>query len=131
MGFKIYSIDAALTRSIEYLPASALVPVSGMAMKLDGGLLKAVSASDKPDYICLREQEKALEAGDVLPVIRVGADIIFETETEANMSEVKIGTKVTVNPDDMTVTATEGGSAEIVGMEATNYGTYIVRVRFN
>lgn len=128
--FSIFSIDGALTRGIEYLPAAAIVPKAGMALKTEGGQLVAASGEDKPSYISLCERETALVSDEVIPVMRADDSVIFETVTEADLSAIKMGDKLTLSADGTTVTAATGGAAEVVCTEKRENG-YMARVRFN
>ena len=73
----------------------------------------------------------ALSAGDIIPVIRVDHDIIFETEFSASAGSVNLGDKVTMHASDgMSVTGTTtSGVAEVVYMDGTSSGD-MCRVRF-
>ena len=127
--FLIRKTDTALVRPIEYVPASAMTPVVGMALKISAGLLTMASGADSPTFISLCERESALTSGDLIPVLRVDGQIEFETICEADLSAVKIGDKL--NIDGSTVTAESGGAAEVVYLEKNADGTWTVRVRFN
>lgn len=128
--FKIYSIDDGRNAPVEYLPVSAMTPKAGMAMVQEGGLLVPATGTEKPTYICMREDAAAVEAGKQIPVCRVQGDMVFETVAAADMSAVKQGDKVTISTDGMGVTATTAsGVAEIVAMDGTAEGS-CVRVRF-
>ena len=68
--------------------------------------------------------------GDIIPVMRVLPDMMFETTFQAAASSVKLGDKVTLHTDGLQVTATTAsGVAEVVGMDGTAAGDR-VRVRF-
>lgn len=128
--FMIHTTDDGRIPGIEYLPASAITPKVGMALVMTGGNLAIAAGANKPAYICMAERDVACEAGDIIPVIRVQADMIFETEFSAAASAVKAGDKVTLSADGLMVTATtEGGVAEVIEMQGTAAGNK-VRVRF-
>ncbi|WP_299965910.1 hypothetical protein [uncultured Oscillibacter sp.] len=130
MGFMIHSTDDGRTPATEYLPAGAITPKVGMALKMTGGLLVPAVGSDRPGYICMTQRETACEAGEHIPVIRAGGDIIFETAFSAAAGSVKLGDKVTISADGLGVTATVGGPAEVVYMDGTENGS-MCRVRFD
>lgn len=130
MAFMIYSTDDGRVLPWEYLPAGAITPKVGMAMTMSGGNLAAATGTTVPTYICMREQDTALTAGDLIPVVRVQKDTIFETELSAAGTSLKVGQKVTVATDGLRVTATTtDGIAEIVEILGTATGDKI-RVRF-
>lgn len=130
MAFRVYSIDDGRVPAIEYLPCSAITPKVGMALTQTGGNLAIASGTTAPTYISMCEKDSACTAGDIIPVLRVQPDMIFETEAQAAMTGVNLGEKVTLHTDGMSVTATKtSGVAEVVGMDGTAAGS-AVRVRF-
>lgn len=129
--FKIHSVDNSLSRGIEYMPASAIVPKAGMPLYMNAGVLTVAGGTNKPTYICLCERDTALAAGDMIPVLRVDGAIVFETTNSASLASVKLGAKVTLSADGTQVTATtENGIAEIIYKEGDAAGS-TVRVRFS
>lgn len=129
MGFMIHSTDDGRVPAAEYLPAGAITPRAGMALKQTGGLLVSAVGADAPSYICLCERETACTAGEDIPVARVSGDIVFETAFSADASGVALGDKVTISADGLSVTATAGGPAEVVYIDGTGKGS-MCRVRF-
>lgn len=130
MGFKIYQTDDGRNMPLEYRPCGAIAPKAGMALVMTGGKLALASGAAKPQYISMREQESACGDGELIPVVRVGGDVIFETTAAAAMTAVKTGEKVTIHTDGLQVTATKtDGVAEVVWMEDTAAGSR-VHVRF-
>ena len=128
--FKIHSVDDGRNVPIEYLPASAITPKMGMALTQTGGMLAVASGTTAPSYVCMCESESACAAGDIIPVLRVGHDIIWETIAQAAMTSVKLGDKVTLHTDGLQVTATTtSGVAEVVYKDGDAAGS-MVRVRF-
>ena len=131
MGFKLYTTDDGRVPGIEYLPCGAITPKIGMALKQTNGNLAMATAATAPTYISLCERETAVASGDLIPVMRVQPDMIFETEWSEDAAAVKLGDKVKINGSDgMSVTATTGGVAEVVAILGTAVG-YAVRVRFS
>lgn len=130
MAFQIHTLADGRSTAIEYLPAGAITPKMGMALYQTGGNLAIAAGSTKPTYICLCERDAALKAGEVIPVTRVLADVIYETTLSASGSSLKRGDKVTIaaGGEQVTATTTEG-VAEIVEIEDTAVGGK-VRVRF-
>lgn len=117
----------------EYLPSAAITPKAGMAMVQSGGNLVAAKGTDRPTYICMTERDAAVTAGEIIPVIRVDEDTVYETTNSAAFTSVKLGDKVKLHASDgLQVTATAGGPAEVVWFDdAAKAGTGgVVRVRF-
>ncbi len=130
MAFKIHKIDDNRVSGIEYLPCAAITPKVGMALCQNGGNLAIASGTTAPTYISMCEKDSACTAGDVIPVIRVNKDMVFETTFSAAATSIKLGNKVTINTDGMQVTATTtDGIAEVVYMDGTASGS-MCRVRF-
>lgn len=122
--------DNGYNEPFEYLPAGAITPKYGMALKQASGLLAKASGTDVPTYICMMESADAVASGTVIPVIRVQNEIIFETVFSAAASAVNLGDKVTIATDGLRVTATTAsGVAEVIAVEGTATGSK-VRVRF-
>ena len=131
MAFKIYKTDDGRIPGIEYLPCSAITPKVGMALVQSSGNLAIATGTTAPTYISMCEKDSACTAGDIIPVIRVSKDMVFETTFSAAATSVKLGNKVTLHASDgMSVTATTtDGVAEVVYMDGTASGS-MCRVRF-
>jgi len=129
MAFKVHTTDDGRTPPLESLPAGGITPEIGMALKMTGGKLDIAKGAENPRYISMTERIAPCGDGERIPVIRVGADITWETTAAAEMDAVKPGDRVTLSNDGMEVTATTGGPAEIVSMDGTETGSR-VRVRF-
>lgn len=130
MAFKIHKIDDNRVCGIEYLPCAAITPKVGMALYQSSGNLTTASGTTAPTYISMCEKDSACTAGDIIPVIRVNKDMVFETTFSAAATSIKIGSKVTINTDGAQVTATTtDGVAEVVYMDGTASGS-MCRVRF-
>ena len=130
MAFKIYSTDDNRVPGIEYLPASAITPKVGMALTQTTGQLALATGETAPTYISMCEKDSECTAGDIIPVIRVGKDIILETAFADAATSIELGDKVTLHTDGLQVTATTtNGVAEVVYMDGTASGS-MCRVRF-
>lgn len=130
MAFKIYSTDDNRVPGIEYLPASAITPKVGMALTQTTGQLALATGETAPTYISMCEKDSECTAGDIIPVIRVGKDMILETTFAAVATSIKLGDKVTLHTDGLQVTATTtNGVAEVVYMDGTDSDS-MCRVRF-
>ena len=130
MAFKIHNIDDGRIPGIEYLPCGAITPKVGMALVMSAGNLAIAAGENAPTYISMCEKDSACTAGDIIPVIRVNKDMVFETTFSTAATSIKLGNKVTLHTDGLQVTATtEKGVAEVVYMDGTASGS-MCRVRF-
>ena len=130
MAFLIHSVDGGRVPGWEYLPCSAITPKVGMALVQSSGNLALATGTTKPTYISMCEKSAACTAGDIIPVIRVEPDIIFETSFSASASAINLGDKVTLASDGLRVTATtSSGVAEVVYGAGGDSGA-MCRVRF-
>ena len=128
--FTIYRPDDGRNMPLEYLPCGAIQPKIGLALTQSGGNLAIASGTTRPSYICMTERGAAVEAGTIIPVVRVGGDVIWETVAQAAFTSIKQGDKVTIHTDGLQVTATTtGGVAEVIDFDGTDAGS-AVRVRF-
>lgn len=122
----------------EYHEVSAITPKLGMLLDISNGKLAIASASAKPQYVSCVETAAALTAGDIIPVMRVQEEIVYETVLTANGADLLEGDKVTIAATGMGVTATTVdsssnpiGVAEIVGFpKGTKASGDPVLVRF-
>jgi len=103
----------------EMLPAGAITPKVGMALIQSSGNLAIATGTNAPTYISMCEKESACTAGDMIPVIRVDHDTIYETTNSASFASIKKGDKVTLHASDgLQVTATKtSGVAEVVDFD--------------
>lgn len=123
MAFLIQQVDGGRVPGIEYLPCGAITPKVGMALIQSGGNLAIATGSNVPTYVSMIEKEAACTAGDIIPVMRVLPDMMFETTFQAAATAVNLGDKVTLHTDGLQVTATKtSGVAEVVGMDGTAVG---------
>lgn len=129
MGFMVHSTDDGRVPPTEYLPAGVITPKAGMTLVQTGGLLVSAVGSTAPGYVSVCDRDEPCEAEEVIPVIRAGADVIFETTFSADADAVKLGDKVTISADGLSVTATTGGPAEVVYIDGIEKGS-MCRVRF-
>lgn len=129
MAFLIHSVEGGYVPSWEYHPAGAIIPKVGLALVQSSGNLAIASGATAPGFVSMTEREAALTAGDVIPVVRVSEDIIWETTFSVAASSIVPGNKVTLSADGLQVTATTtGGVAQVVDMDGTAAGDK-VRVR--
>ena len=130
-GFIPYQNEDGRAAPWEYLPCSAITPKLGMALVLSSGNLAIATGTTKPTYISMLEADSAVSAGDLIPVIRVMPDQIFECTNSASLSGVNIGQKVTLHASNgLQVTGTtSSGVAEVIYKEADASGSRVL-VRF-
>ncbi len=131
-GFIPYQNEDGRVAPWEYLPCSAVTPKLGMAMVLSSGNLAIATGTTKPTYISMVEKDAACAAGDLIPVIRVQPDQVFETTCSASLSGVNVGAKVTLHASNgLQVTGTTAsGVAEIVAKDGDASGSRVL-VRFD
>jgi len=83
MAFLVHSTDDGRVPGIEYLPAGAITPEVGMALTQASGKLAVSSGTAKPAYISMCQRETACADGELIPVLRVLPDMIFESRWSA------------------------------------------------
>lgn len=129
--FTLHTSDDGRGTAIEYLPCSAITPKVGMALTQTSGNLAIATGTTAPTYISLFEASEAVTEGTVIPVMRVSHDCIYKTSNSAALTDVTIGTKVTLHASSgMQVTATTtSGVAEIVRKDGDAAGSDVY-VRF-
>lgn len=131
MAFLPHKNDGSIRpQSLEYLPAAAITTKKGLALYYSSGNLALASGTNKPEYICMCDYG-AVSAGTIIPVLRINADEVFETEFSASGTSINPGQKVTLASDGLRVTATTtNGVAEVVAKEGTGATGDTVYVRF-
>nr|MBQ8244290.1 hypothetical protein [Oscillospiraceae bacterium] len=127
-GFIPFSYRDGQPEPWEYLEAGALGTVAvGTALTVSAGVLAKATGEARPSYICM--YGGMVEAGDVIPVIRVHEETVFETELSVASASAAVGAKYTIDTTGTMITATTGGPAELVSFDGTAAGD-TVRVRF-
>ena len=131
-GFIPYQNEDGRVGPWEYLPCSAITPKIGMALVMSSGKLAIATGTTKPSYISMTEKSAAVSAGDIIPVIKVQPDQVFECTNSASLSGVNIGQKVTLHASNgLQVTGTTtSGVAEIVAKDGDGAGSRVL-VRFD
>ena len=126
--FMPHSYDSAL-QPWEYLPAAAGSYKVGQLLNVTDGKLTALSAVSKttPPYLCMAE--KTVAANELLPVLRVTNDAIFETQLSAEAAAAKIGSLLEVSAGGLEADAAAAGTFEVVFIDGTAVGD-TVRGRF-
>jgi hypothetical protein len=108
--FRIHSTDDGHELPFEYLPCSAMTPKYGMAMYITGGKLAKASGSNLATHICCREEESAVAAGTIIPVVTIQKNQIWNTEAQEN--SYAVGMAVDVHTDGLTVKAASSNGAD-------------------
>ncbi len=102
----------------------------GTALAFKTGKLDIASGATMPAYICMEEVATSTD-GQMVHVIRVSADTLYETELAEASASIAAGTKYTLDAFGEKITATStNGVAEVVSFEGTAAGDH-VRVCFH
>ena len=124
MAFQIHKTDDGRVPGLEYLPCGAIAPQAGMAMKMASGKMAAAAGTDLPTYLSVAQRTAPCEAGELIPVLRVQPDTIFEAPAPSGFTAVP-GDRVQLGGDGLTLSTAAGGAAEVVYA-----GEDVVRIRF-
>lgn len=124
-GFIPHSTEDGRVAPWEYLPCSAITPKIGMALTQSSGNLAIATGTTKPTYISMVDKASACTAGDIIPVIKVQPDMVFECTNSASLSGVNLGDKVTLHASSgLQITATtSSGVARLLYKEANDVGS--------
>ena len=130
-GFIPYQNEDGRVAPWEYLPCGTITPKLGMALVQFSGNLAVAGGTTKPTHISMCERSSACTPGDLIPVIRVQPDQVFETTNSASLSGVNVGDKVTLHTSNgCQVTGTKtSGVATIVAKDGDAAGSRVL-VRF-
>ncbi len=115
MAFLMHHADRNGAAPFEYLPASGMTPVKGLALVLTGGNLTIASGTKKPEYICAATLDAVTE-GTKIPVIHVTDDMTFATTASAALSGITLGERLQISADGLEVTVDRGGCCQLVAM---------------
>lgn len=120
--FLLSRMKVGLTAPIVYMTATGGESYTvGEALKLSGGAVTLCSGATAPSHICVGA---AGEQG--VPCVEVQEYMEFDTTLSASGAALKVGDKVTLYTNGLSVTATtESGVAEITGMEGTAAGDHV------
>ena len=101
----------------------------GTALVLAEGKLAKCGATAKPTFVCMADAAST-KAGQMVPVMRVLPDTVWETELSVISAGIQPGKKYTLDSSAEKITATDAsGVAEVVSFDGTAAGSK-VRVRF-
>lgn len=128
MGFLPVKSDTGAATPWEYLPAAAGTYEVGQLLNTSSGKLAAISsaAATTPPYVCMADI--TVTDGEVVPVVRVSEDAIYETTLAAAAADAVVGGKIKVASGGLEAT-TGAGTFEIVSAEGTAKGD-VVRGRW-
>ena len=112
MAFQIYTTDDGRTPGLEYLPCGAMVPKTGTLLKAAGGMLTPAGGTEKPLYFCMANREEACQPGELIPVFRLGEDMILEAELPQGFAG-KLGDQVQLTSGGTGIAAGAGGWAQV------------------
>ena len=131
-GFIPYSSEDGRVQPWQYFPSTAIKPVVGMALMLSSGKLAIATGTTRPTYISMYEAKSTLAPGDIIPVIPVERDQIFETTCSASLSGAAVGAKVTLHASNgcQVTGTTTSGVAEIVDKDGDASGSRVL-VKFS
>lgn len=121
MSFLPVKGDSAAVIPFEYLPAAAGTYNVGQLVNVTGGKLAAIAADQAttPPYLCMAQ--KKVEADELLAVIRVSANYIYETTLAAAAAAAEVGGKLQIAAGGLTAKA-GAGTFEIVSLDGTAAG---------
>ena len=126
--FVLYKSDNSSLQPWEYMEAAPDDYKAGQMLAATGGLLEALAADTltTPPYICMADM--TITDDELLPVIRVSHDYIYETELSAAAATAAPGGKLAVADGGLFAKA-GAGTFEIVSLDGTAAGD-AVRGRF-
>ena len=123
-GFIPYSTEDGRVQPWEYLPCGAITPKIGMALVQSSGVFAIATGTTKPTHISMVEKDAACTSGDLIPVIRIQPDQIFEVTNSASLSGVNIGQKVTLHASNgLQVTGTTSSGVATIVAKTPGSGT--------
>lgn len=127
--FVPHSYDNGALQPWEYIPAAEGTYQVGQLLDVADGKLAAIDAAKTttPSYVCMAN--KTVEDGEVLPVLRVSKDVIYETNLSAEAAAATVGTKLQVSAGGLEADGAAAGTFEVVSIEGTEAGS-AVRGRF-
>lgn len=124
-GFIPHTNEDGRVNPWKYLPCSAIKPSIGMALVQSSGNLVIATGTTKPTHIAMVDADDTKTAGDLIPVIEVQPDQVFECTNSASLSGVPIGSKVTLHASNgLQITGTTtSGVARLVAKEGDAAGS--------
>lgn len=118
--FKLIKIENArmnVPEPLQFQATASEAITKGEALVLSSGKLTKCGATTKPTYIALASCAAKATNMDIVPVIRVEPNQVYQVETSADAHAAVVGTAVTLHTDGLKVTATTtSGVATIVDL---------------
>ena len=127
MAFLPYSYENGQPCPFEYHKLASAGDITvGLCMALEDG---KAALSAKPDYICLREEINAA-ADTLVPLMHIGAGVIFEAPLAAASDSLAPGSLCDVSADGLAIAPTgTNKNIMIITMDGTAKGD-LCRCRF-
>lgn len=109
----------------EYYQAAAGTYEIGQLLNVADGVLTAITAASKvtPAYVSMGQG--TLTAGDVLPVIRINHEMVFQTTLSAETTGAKLGALLEVTAGGKEVDGAAAGTFEVTYAEGTAAGSVV------
>ena len=109
----------------EYIPAAAGTYEAGQLLNVSNGKLAAISAAatTTPPYLCMGSLTVA--DGELLPVTRIAADVIYVAPLSAAADAAVVGTKLRISTGGKEVDAGAAGSFEVVALDGNKAGDVV------
>lgn len=109
----------------EYIPAAAGTYEAGQLLEVSGGKLTAIAAAATatPPYLCMGNI--AVADGELLPVTRIAADVIYTAPLSAAAEAAVVGTKLRISAGGKEVDAGASGSFEVVALDGNEAGDIV------
>ena len=121
--FRVWKTITGAVPPINYLPAEAITPKIGLLLEFDATSGQLQASTTTAQYICMKEGSAALTAGDIIPVIAIDRDTIYESTLDGTTS---LGLGDTVDIDSTSLLVDGNGTSYndllIVGIEGTGAG---------
>lgn len=123
--FGIHKSDTGAVPPWEYMEAADGTYKAGQLVTVADGKIIALSAASTttPPYLCMANAVVA--GGGLLPVVRMSKDYIYSTILGAAATSAKVGSKLQVAKDGLTVNASAEGTFEVVYLEGTAAGNVV------
>jgi hypothetical protein len=130
MAFKLYSTDDGRVPPVEYLPCGAIAPKMGTALYQASGNLAVAAGSNIATYISMAERSAACTAGELVPVVKIQPDQVWESAKDA-ANAMTVGTAYDVSAGGLLVddNGTTGANFQVNYVEGSTLGSK-VRGRF-
>ena len=109
----------------EYIPAAAGTYAAGQLLQVSGGKLAAISSAltTTPPYLCMGAI--AVADGELLPVTRIAADVVYTAPLSAAADSATVGTKLRISAGGKEVDAGAAGSFDGVAIDGNKAGDIV------